>query len=135
MFRWKPAVVLLISLWLPVQGVAAVIMPFCTHSLSGSAADDRSVNADAVADEGLCADHAGHAGTVPHSPAEDQGSTSGLSACDDCGHCHLSCAFSLPSPGLPAAELISFPAPSFAPSFRLGTVLDLLNRPPLLTLI
>ena len=34
MLRWKTAVVLLMSLWLPLQGMAAVIMPFCDGSQS-----------------------------------------------------------------------------------------------------
>lgn len=130
MARMKLVLVLLMSLWLPLQGVAAVIMPFCKHSLANP---DQPSAAHHAAPE----DHAGHSGHhLGHDGQEaDDSSGSMLTACDDCGHCHLSCAVSLPSPSLPGTVDISFPAPHILSILPHGIVPLLLNRPPLPALI
>lgn len=132
MRRSKILLILLMSLWLPLQGVAAVVMPFCKHSLAGSAGASHS---EAAADDGHAAAHVGHEGSAHPQIADASGSGPALSACDDCWHCHLSCAVTLPSPALQAAELTSFAAPLFTPSLPLGTAPRPLHRPPLLALI
>lgn len=130
MHRWKLAVVLLMSLWLPAQGMAAVVMPFCKHSLAGSAGALHDAPASAHDMHG--AGHDDHHEGTAHGP--DHATSQTLSACDDCGHCHLSAASTLPSPGFPDEGLVSFSAPSFTPRLLHGTAPLPLHRPPLFTL-
>lgn len=137
MSLWKSILVLLISLWLPVQGYGAVAMPFCAHGGAGSEA--------AATDTG--GDHNGHGGHGSHAGHEmasgdqhsaghhgdtvataDQGSNL---ACNDCGACHLACSPALLSP-------VSVLAPRNTTVFDLPETLPLLSftperlqRPPL----
>lgn len=122
--------VLLMSLWLPLQGVAAVIMPFCKHSL-GNSGQSSAVHHAALDDHSGHSDHeqGGHHGHDAQQAHGDSGSM--LTACDDCGHCHLSCAFTLPSPALPNTAEISFATPQTVAVLPRGIVPFLLNRPPL----
>jgi hypothetical protein len=129
MHRWKLAVVLLMSLWLPAQGMAAVVMPFCKHSLAGSAGALHDAPASAHDMHG-----AGHGGHEGKAHGADHAASQALSACDDCGHCHLSAACTLPSSGFPDDGLVSFSAPSFAPILARGTAPHPQHRPPLLAL-
>jgi hypothetical protein len=118
------------TMWLPLQGVAAVVMPFCKHSLAGStgAVDERQ----GAAHEHHPAARAGHEG-MAHD--DSPGLAPAIVACDDCGQCHLSCAFTLPSPGLASTDSASFAAPSFTPALPHGTAPHPLHRPPLPALI
>ncbi|HWQ38181.1 MAG TPA: hypothetical protein VNM24_06135 [Burkholderiales bacterium] len=139
MCRWKLAVVLLISLWLPVQGMAAVVMPFCKHGLVGEpdqgiAPPASTAHAGLHATNGHAAGHADHAAHAAQAGANHTAQAS-LIPCDDCGHCHLSCAFTLPSPGLTGAGFVSVAAPASAPGILHGTVPLPEHRPPLFTLI
>lgn len=134
MLRWKTAVVLLMSLWLPLQGMAAVVMPFCQHSLNGQRTDVPAAQShSAHANHHAHAVHAGHdIGGSTHAKAD---SAPLLSACDNCGQCHLSCAFTLPSPAFPEADRVSFAAPSFVQELPRGVVPRRLHPPPLPALI
>ncbi|MGH8630799.1 MAG: hypothetical protein ACREU7_08545 [Burkholderiales bacterium] len=127
--RWKLAIVLLMSLWLPAQGMAAVVMPFCKHSLSGSAGALH--DAPASVHDMHPAGHADHEGMAQHGASGDHGPSQSLSACDDCGHCHLSAACTLPTAGFPDGTFVSSSAPSFTPSLPHGTAPHPLHRPPL----
>ena len=128
MIRWRALLVLLMSLWLPLQGVAAVVMPFCQHSLAAGQADETP------------AGHAGaHGDTMDHSAhqamsAQQTDSVQNLlTACDDCGHCNLSCASTLPSAALLAAMPVQVSVAAFPVLPVLaGVVPHRLNRPPLL---
>jgi len=88
----------LLMLWLPLQGVVAVAMPFCPHSLGlpGIASQPqaghehhahgtRSSAADSHSD---------------HDPAPPEHSNS---SCNGCGVCHLACA-----PAVPVATSLAF---------------------------
>ena len=98
MNRWRSILSVLIALWLPLQGYAAVAMPFCQHRMAAASAHP-----------GI-ADHSGHHhdGHSDLTRSHAQGSTSqsadagspqiavmgeasGL-ACNNCGACHLACA-------------------------------------------
>ncbi len=133
-------VVLMLSLWLPVQAVAGVTMPFCKHGGSGGSrtatageAQSHHRHADAPAD------HHGAAvpdGTTAKHSSEHQhghGDASGTSAagCNDCGACHLACAAVIaPTANLPAQHLsfdfcvLAYVAPS-------DQALDQPHPPPL----
>ena len=99
MNRWRSILSVLIVLWLPLQGYAAVAMPFCQHSMAAASAHPGS------------ADHSQHhhdahsrmirgdaQDSTPQSGVADigaqstgMGEASGL-ACNNCGACHLACA-------------------------------------------
>jgi len=130
MNRWRSLLVLLMSLWLPLQGVAAVVMPFCKHSLIAGTADLHQIH-KATANS----DHSAHHGQQHHGQPSDHNqdlSKNVVSACDDCGHCQLVGACMLP-----AAELqTSFTAVAAEPYSLLpalaGVTPHHLKRPPLL---
>jgi hypothetical protein len=82
----KSVIALLVMLWLPLQGFAAMAMPICPHALGPAAAT-------AVVDHAHM--HPGHAGHgVSHAPAPDQ-HTDG--DCVKCGACHLACTPAAPA--------------------------------------
>jgi hypothetical protein len=122
---FRRAVVSLLLLWLPLQGLAAVSMPFCRHAL------DSGIGLTAQKDA-----HAGHAQHAhePHAPAHgsDTSDHAGGMACNDCGACHLACAAMMLSEPIasalrvPAAK-VSVPSPLAPPAL----VLDQPNPPPL----
>jgi hypothetical protein len=79
-------VISVLLLWLPLQAVAAVTMPFCRHTFdSGMTASQEPA---------LAAQHAHH----QHEPGAPSGSPSSAAdqhgglTCNDCGSCHLACA-------------------------------------------
>jgi hypothetical protein len=80
MRRWFRLLPLLITaLWLPLQAVAAIAMPFCRH------AAEQAVQLDASAAEQHCPGHGGNDAPPPGSAAVDQD-------CDGCELCHLASA-------------------------------------------
>ena len=103
-------VLILVMLWLPLQGMAAVVMPFCKQAHL---------------------DPSGHAVGHHDQQAEDQHQSPAPHACDDCDICHLACA-----PGVPceAALTIALPATEHATSEPWGQprfIPDQPQRPPL----
>ena len=119
-------VLAVLLMWLPLQGLAALTMPFCRHA-PGTAAGD------VVAQHGSAADHAGHAHHHDASGAAQEPVQPAMSlTCNDCGACHLACAAAmLPAPVMRAAAPASGgpdPAPAIAP---LAHVPDQPNPPPL----
>jgi hypothetical protein len=128
---WRRFIVCLLLLWLPLQGLAALTMPFCRHaeqsSRSAATAHDVRVH-DAHA-------HAGHVhdprATLHAGAADAPGA--GTLACNDCGACHLACAPAVPSHGLDAAASPpGTPQPGPTPSAPPAVVLDQPNPPPLI---
>jgi hypothetical protein len=109
----RPLAILLLLIWLPLQGVAAAAVPFCDHQPPPAA--------------GPADQHAGHHDAGHGTP--DHTALSG--ACDDCGVCHLACAPAVPSqttlPGMCAATQHAVFESGTPPPF----VPDLLQRPPL----
>lgn len=138
MKRWKTILVVLISLWLPVQGYGAVAMPFCQQQ--GLAA------AGATHTEPSEEHHDAHPGHMAHndsptdaagiSHAEHGGSdaTSGL-ACNNCGACHLACAPAIITIA-PVAILIGNPVLESLPGDLLHSFYpEQFQRPPLSALL
>jgi hypothetical protein len=128
MLRCRTLIVLLMSLWLPLQGVAAIVMPFCKHSLDAGAQTLHAGHtvSHTVADDHAGSDHTQHAAHAPD-PA-----TASLQPCDDCGHCQLSAASTLPAAELPASPPNVAILPASLEPVIAGVVPALLNRPPLL---
>jgi hypothetical protein len=102
---------LLLLVWLPLQGVAAAAMPFCEHQQAPAGAADR---------------HDGH-------PQDHRSADHGVPAgnCDDCGVCQLACAPAMPS----QSTVPAMSAATQRAAFECGTpppfVPDRLHRPPL----
>lgn len=115
MRRWRFLLTALMILWLPLQGFAAVAMPFCKHGFQAAASERMTAQAlahigaqhvhrSAQSTSDSHQQHAAHAGM--HHPVDSPG---GL-ACNDCGVCHLAC-----SPAAPISH--SAVAPAGAQSF------------------
>lgn len=115
--RWPRLLpILFTALWLPLQAVAALTMPFCTHGpVSGEAS--------ALA-------------SLEH-PCHEQGQAEGGAAqqdgfaCDQCGFCHLACAGMAPAPlvaavPLPVGDRYARVAAAFPPDH----IPELLQPPP-----
>jgi len=92
MRRWLRLLPLLITaLWLPLQAVAAVAMPFCRHAAEQAAA------ADAMTHEEHCPGHAMESAAVPAAIDCDQD-------CDGCELCHLASAGYMPAAAATAVQ-------------------------------
>ena len=120
---WRCIILFVVMLWLPIQGFAAVAMPFCDHALAHSnGAQMNGVHHDHQ--------HHNHNGQAPGDTHHDQSSPTGL-LCNDCGACHLACA-----PIAPCVT-ITFVTPSghtfgFLPAaFPSPFIPEQLERPPL----
>jgi hypothetical protein len=129
MRRWRISLVLLMSLWLPLQGIAAVVMPFCKHSLIAGTADLHQIHKAAAN-----SDHSAHHGQHHGQPSDDsQGLGKNIaSACDDCGHCNLSGACTLPAAELQTSFTAVMAVPYSIQPALAGVVPHHLKRPPLL---
>jgi hypothetical protein len=97
MCRFRLPIIALLLLWLPLQAIAAVAMPFCAHA-SSPAAMHANGNHDHHPDE-------------PHSgPHQHAGS---LQDCSGSGACNLACAPAVPV----SATLLSPPPVTVPPHF------------------
>ena len=126
MSKLRPIVVLLLLLWLPLQPLAAVAMPFCQHSESTTFAGDESA---AAAGEQL-GHHAGPSGGGHKHHADAEDSAFSLQ-CNDCGPCHLACAPAIGvATGVQVPQLSPhlFTVPQRVP---LAHTLEQLDPPPL----
>ncbi|MDP1956961.1 MAG: hypothetical protein Q8J75_02130 [Rhodocyclaceae bacterium] len=85
MRRLNSYMLILIALWLPIQAVAAMAMPYCRH------AGEPSAQTEAVHSAAPCHEHADVA-----VGAADVSSTGDL-GCDNCEMCHLASAGYIPS--------------------------------------
>ena len=109
-------------LWLPLHGWAAVVMPFCPHSLG----DDMSANAPS---HGHGSGHADHQHSHPEQDRQ-HGSLAGA-GCNDCGACHLACAPAVASAAFAVVPVTGSTQPESAPQFLSLFVPELGKPPPL----
>ena len=98
MNRWRSILSVAIVLWLPLQGYAAVAMPFCQHNMAANSAHTHNGTADHSQHH-----HDGHSGHmaqtdapndragISHTSHVGSDDTGGL-RCNNCGACHLACA-------------------------------------------
>ena len=107
MRRFTLLVTVLMTLWLPLQAVAAVTMPFCEQGQGQAPANHESpVGGDVPLHH--------HDGSQPaHSdhPATGHQDSSPLQ-CNGCGPCHLACA---PMLGVAVAIAVAQPSYRFSP--------------------
>jgi hypothetical protein len=123
---WRGLVLVVVMLWLPMQGFAAVAMPFCMHALG----DSGGVQMNGAHHH----QHHNHHGPSPGDTHHDQSTPTGL-LCNECGACHLACApvapcvtVSLVAPGGHAFGFLPPASPSlFIP--------EQLERPPLSAIV
>jgi hypothetical protein len=74
-------------LWLPLQGFAAVAMPFCKHAMHAT----QSISpAHVHPGQQAAAHHPHHLGAAASGNIHHPGSAA--LDCSDCGACHLACA-------------------------------------------
>ena len=115
-------------LWLPLQALAAVTMPFCRHTQDARVMQPSQEQAHAAHHV-----HAQHDHAAPVHPGADPGAPHGAIDCNDCGSCHLACAPAVLS-RIVISEMVLAnagpdPLPCLAP---LTFVPDQPNPPPLL---
>ncbi len=136
MVHWKSILALALILWLSLQGIASVAMPFCRH------AERTDVSAALGPDAHAAADHAAgvHDGSAAHHHASgDASHGSGHASdhgsklsCNDCGTCQLACA---PAMAASVWHALASPATSqriaIDPSALLTFVPEQPNPPPL----
>ncbi len=101
MIRWRLLLSVLMTLWLPVSGYAAVAMPFCQHGLAGG---QSHIAPTATLADNDHAHHHHHAANHSPGDAQSQSGHAGSLACNDCGACHLAC-----SPAIVAAVTVQLP--------------------------
>ncbi len=136
MNRWCSSVIGLMILWLPLQGFAAVAMPFCTHgshvSLSAQHIGHPLAHTETRHFHGLArgASDSHLYQTVHANTPRHDGPPSGL-ACNDCGMCHLACSPVAPS-WLNAIERMYVECfAQFSPALPPTFVPEQLTPPPL----
>src|SRR3982750_2113905 len=83
----RASIALLMMFWLPLQGFAAVAMPFCDH------VTHRAATADAHAHHSMHHAHAGHGMQDHQLPPEGSATLD----CDNCGACNLACTPVVPA--------------------------------------
>jgi ferredoxin len=107
MRRVRIFVIGLLMLWLPLQAVAAVSMPFCPHSGTAGVAQT-SVHAHHQHEDSTpVSGHHGSQRGDQHPPA------GALEQCNNCGACNLACAPAVPV----SAVLLSGTAITVQPDF------------------
>lgn len=125
--RW---IVVMLLLWLPFKGWAAVAMPFCSHTRNGEADAKHIAVHQQSADHlpNLGAESSTHDGS--HHAAQGHSEHAKLS-CNDCGACHLACAPAASSAALRLSLTISSPPPHCAPQLLTLFEPELRKPPPL----
>src|SRR5262245_16276050 len=115
----------LLLAWLPLQGFAAVAMPFCRHALHTPVDASAGHRHDGAAGG---TEHRGHHGTA----SDEAPSTGKPLTCNDCGACQLACAPAAP-PAVGVAALAPTHAGVFAPEpcEPGGFIPEQPKRPPL----
>ena len=112
----RKTIVSFLVLWLSLQGMTAVAMPYCRHA-----------GGEAQASQLEHACHQAHAAQQSAQPDQDRH----MQACDDCSYCHLCGTASLPASPIIRADS---PAPSALPDsvaqFYSPISPDLPYRPP-----
>jgi hypothetical protein len=123
-------VVCLLLLWLPLQGMAALTMPFCRHGQEPGAA----AATEHAAQLHTAHVHAGHRHDPgpPAQPGAEQPPAADHLACNECGACHLACAPAVPSHAAEGlAPLPGTPRLGPPPCAPPAVVLEQPNPPPL----
>lgn len=95
----RKIVALFLLFWLPLQGIAAVDMPFCQHALPGASHRHAGVETGVTQQHGPQSDaRASHHHSAMHSTLATRAPNPSLAelGCNDCGACHLACAAMIP---------------------------------------
>ena len=112
---FRAIVTTFLVLWLPLQGTAAVAMPFCNHPLTDAAhvvPGPEPGHHDGLAPSAL-AKHEHRAAMVNAASSGRVAPATAHLACNDCGACHLACAPAAPAAGFVfAAPVVLVPQPT-----------------------
>jgi ferredoxin len=135
MQRGRSILTALMILWLPLQGYAAVAMPFCKHGFQVAHEDMTSrpllhsgaphILHDIHSTSGSHQQHGAHAGLQHH------GGSPGSLACNDCGACHLACSPAAPTQSSAAEPLGMQSFTQFSPTLPPLFVPEQRTPPPL----
>lgn len=123
------------ALWLPLQGVAAIAMPYCAGMAGADGATAAATGGDPRSHAGHDAaagraDHEGHAGHDAQAAGDPPPAKAGTS-CDRCGLCLMACAYPLPAPaGLSTFEMATVLVASVEPHAAVNHP-ELFQIPPL----
>ena len=127
---WKTFVIVFMAFWLPLQGYAAVAMPFCERNpvtRNSTGATDAHVGHVPTSQKvGAAGAHANHAGIHADEP-KGKHKTLG---CNGCSPCHLACAPTIAVAPLP---MIVVGTPTYDPPFDVAMTSvspKRLQRPP-----
>lgn len=90
-------ILLITALWLPLQAVAGIVMPF------SSLASEQPVPAEAMSHEAPC--HGQMTGGTETPPAQASLGHDCDQGCDDCGVCHLASSGYMPATDSRSADL------------------------------
>ena len=113
-------IAILLMLWFPVQGWAALAMPFCQHGTSDAAAVEIT--------ESMAGDHCQH--HMDQNDVADQKATSSL-LCDHCTTCHLAHAPVLLHPPVSLSEPIPAQRAESTTAYYYQIFPEQPQRPPL----
>jgi hypothetical protein len=126
---WRSILTALMILWLPLQGFAAVAMPFCKHGFYASAhsisqsppahAETRHVHSHA---QSASDSHRLHANTHQRD---------GSLTCNDCGVCHLACSPLAPTSLNPIERVCAQSFMQFSPALPPAFFPEQQTPPPL----
>jgi len=94
----RSLVAFFLLLWLPLQAVAAVTMPFCAHA---GHSHESAAAAMSDVEEHDIAFHRDRQGPLDSHHQHEPDSGSQVMNCNECGACHLAC-----SPAAPATAVI-----------------------------
>ena len=122
MLSGRKLLLVLIMLWLPLQGVLAAVVPLCLHENNAATL----ALADASASSAQAACHEMHGAMDV-----DQNTTASNLPCDNCAPCHAGCNAPIPSI---AATIIPDSTSSYATSLNTRITLFVPaqpQRPPL----
>ena len=118
-------------LWLPLQGYAALAMPFCKHGFHVSASEHATaqspvhIHREAQNASDSHRHHATHAGLHHH------GGSEGSLTCNDCGVCHLACSPVAPTSPSVGESVGTQSFTQFSPTFPPPFVPEQRTPPPL----
>ena len=125
MQRWQTVLVAVMILWLPLQGYAALAMPFCRHGLHASASEHAPAQARGETHRGDTGRH-----HVVHVALHHHGTVDSL-ACNDCGVCHLASSPTAPTSASTIQALCANYFAQFSPTLPPLFVPEQHTPPPL----
>jgi hypothetical protein len=105
---WRNAILILLMLWLPLQGVAATLVPLCEKASQASVEHDHQAH------------HHEHEGHPAKNPLP----------CDQCDPCHMCCAMAIPATAIQFSQHTGSEFPAATPTLPTLFIPEQPQRPP-----